>query len=33
MILLYFTGELAAVQPWVSVFDDHDRWVRARVAR
>jgi ABC-type transport system substrate-binding protein len=33
MILLYFTGELAAVQPWVSGFDEHDRWVRARVAR
>jgi ABC-type transport system substrate-binding protein len=33
MILLYFTGELAAVQPWVSGFDDRDRWMRARIAR
>ena len=33
MILLYFTGELAAVQPWMSGFDDRDRWLRARIAR
>ena len=33
MILLYFTGELTAVQSWVSGFDDRDRWVHARLGR
>jgi peptide/nickel transport system substrate-binding protein len=33
MILLYFTGELAAVQPRVSEVDDRGRWIKARIAR